>query len=91
MAMVYVTFKIMPKSPETNIPEIGAKAKELIVNYGGNFASQEEVPIAFGLKALNIIFSMNEDKGATDPLEEQIEAIDGVQSVQVTDVRRGIG
>ncbi|MFC1686899.1 elongation factor 1-beta family protein [Nanoarchaeota archaeon] len=49
------------------------------------------VPIAFGLKAINIIFAMDEAKGSPDVLEEKITAIDGVQSFEVIDVRRAIG
>ena len=48
-------------------------------------------PIAFGLKAVKIMFVMDEDKGSTDDLEADIETIDGVNSVEVTDVRRAIG
>ena len=45
----------------------------------------------FGLKSLNLIFVMDEKKGSTDKLEDDISDIEGVQSVEVTDVRRAIG
>ena len=51
----------------------------------------EEEPVAFGLKALNIVFVMDEAKGSTDALEEEIKGLEGVNSVEVTDVRRAIG
>ena len=51
----------------------------------------EEQPIAFGLKALNIIFVMDEAKGSTEPLEDSVSDIEGVQSVEITDVRRAVG
>jgi len=34
---------------------------------------------------------MDEQKGSTDPLEKEIQAIEGVNSVEVIDVRRAIG
>ena len=34
---------------------------------------------------------MDEAKGTTDPLEADINNIEGVHSVEVTDVRRAIG
>ena len=51
----------------------------------------EEENIAFGLIALKITFVMNESKGNIDPLEDQLRNIDGVNSVEVIDVRRTIG
>jgi len=91
MAIVYITLKIMPESPDTDLDALKTKAEELVSNFEGNIAKVEEEPVAFGLKALNITFSINEDKGSTDDLEEQITNLDGVRSVQVTDVRRAIG
>ena len=38
----------------------------------------EQEPIAFGLKALKIIFVMDEAKGSTDELESKIKEIEGV-------------
>ena len=51
----------------------------------------EQEPIAFGLKALKLIFVMEESIGSTESLEEDIKKIHGIQSVEVTDVRRAIG
>lgn len=91
MAKVIVTLKIMPESPETDLAALQEKAEKEITGFDGTVGKVEIEPIAFGLKALKILFIMEESKGATDPLEEQISAIDGVRSVEVTDVRRAIG
>jgi len=37
------------------------------------------------------MFVMDEAKGSTDDLEKKISEIDGVNSVEVVDVRRTIG
>jgi len=91
MADVVITLRIMPESPETNLKAIEKKAKTFVSEYGGEVGKVEEKPVAFGLKALEIIFVSNEDLGSTDKLEQNIASIESVSSVEVTDVRRAIG
>ncbi len=92
MARVVISLRIMPESPETDLAEVEAEAKKKIVDFAGETEFKVEIaPIAFGLKSLTIMFIMDEKKGATDPLEAAIAQLDGVNSVEVTDVRRTIG
>jgi len=92
MARVIVTLNIMPESPETELEEIEKKALEKITEFAGETETKTEIePIAFGLKALKILFVMDEDKGSTEFLETQIKDISGVNSVEAVDVRRAIG
>jgi len=91
MADLVITLRIMPESPETNLKAIEEKAKTFVSEYGGEVGKVEEKPVAFGLKALEIIFVSNEDLGSTDKLEQNIASIESVSSVEVTDVRRAIG
>ena len=91
MATIIVTLMIMPDSPEANLKAIQEAAKKAIVEFGGQMAREEFVPIAFGLTAVQLMFTMNEDKGSTESLEDQIKEINEVQSVEVTDVRRTLG
>lgn len=92
MANVIITFKIMPESPDVNLSEIEEEAKKKITEFAGEGDMKtEEEPVAFGLKALKIIFVMDESKGTTDKLEEDIASVSGVNSVEVSDVRRAIG
>ena len=81
----------MPVSPEVDLAKIEEKAKEKITSFGGEVGKIEQHPVAFGLKSLNLIFVMDEKKGSTDSLEDEISSIEGIQSVEVTDVRRAIG
>ena len=92
MAQVVVTFRIMPQNIDIDLSHLETKAKKEIVNFcnAKEFKTQIQ-PIAFGLKALNIIFVMDEIKGSTEALENKISQIEGVESVEVTDVRRAIG
>ena len=91
MASVIVTLKIMPCEPGVDLVKIENKAKEIISRFGGDVGKLEIEPIAFGLKALKLIFIMDEKIGSTDKLEEDIAALDDVESVVVEDVRRAIG
>ena len=91
MAKVIVSLKIMPKSPEIDLKIIENKVKNLIINKVGEGDMKVEIiPVAFGLNSLNIIFVMDEND-KLDPIEDLIRDIEGVNSVEVIDVRRAIG
>ena len=92
MANAIITLKIMPESPDVDLGAVQEAAMNHIKEFAGEGDTKvEEQPVAFGIKALQIIFVMDEDKGSTEALENSISEVDGVQSVEVTDVRRAIG
>ena len=92
MASIIITLKIMPADPEVNLSRVEQKAIEEIKNFAGKTEIKRELePVAFGLNALKITFVMDENIGSTDELEEKISRIEGVNSVEVVDVRRAIG
>jgi elongation factor 1-beta len=92
MTNVIITMKIMPKSPETDLSKVEEEAKAKITAFAGEGDMKtEQEPIAFGLKALKILFVMDESKGSTEELEKDVSSIEGVNSVDVVDVRRAIG
>ena len=92
MASVIITMKVMPISPDVNMKELEARVKEKIVEFAGEGEIRTELqPVAFGLKALQVIFVMDESKGATDPLEEAIRSIEEVNSAEVVGVTRALG
>lgn len=91
MATVIVTMKIMPSSPEEDLDSIKSASSKMIADFGGTVGKAELEPIAFGLKAIVFMFAMAEDIGDTEELEKKIAGISGVNSVQVTDVRRAVG
>ncbi len=90
-ATVIVSLKIMPNGPDVDLSEIESQAKEKITAFGGTVGKVDEEPVAFGLKAKVFMFSLPEEKGSTEDLETGLAAIDGVSSVQITDVRRAVG
>jgi len=82
MGTIGVKIKIMPTSPEVNLDEIKEKIRALIKD-----CKFEEVPIAFGLKAIIILFAWPEDK-ELGKLEEEIKQIENISSIQVMDIRK---
>jgi elongation factor 1-beta len=92
MAKAIVTVKIMPESPEMDLNKIEELAKEKIEAFAGKGETKTEIePIAFGLRALKIIFVMDEKIGSPDPVAEEISRMEGVNSAEISDVRRAIG
>jgi len=93
MAEAIITLKIMPESPDVNLDNLELKAKEKIIHFVREDATMKVSvePVAFGLKAINIIFVMDEALGSPDPLAEEIEKFEDVASAEITDVRRALG
>ncbi len=91
MARVVVTVTINPDSPEVDLKKIEDEAKEKIEKHGADYGRTEFEPLAFGLKAIKMIFIMDEKKGTPDELVDEISKLKGVASARITDVRRTIG
>ncbi|MBU2638529.1 MAG: hypothetical protein KJ955_06145 [Nanoarchaeota archaeon] len=90
MAIAIITIKLMMDSPDTNLPEVEEKAKEIIKGIGGEFYKTETEEIAFGLKALKLTFTCDEKLGS-DAFEEKLKDIEGVSNAQCVDFRRALG
>ena len=75
MADCIVTLKIMPDGVEADLNIVKEKATEKITAFGGEVGKAEEEPVAFGLKALKLIFVMDESKGSTEPLKNKLKKL----------------
>ena len=91
MAKVIVTLKVNLESPETNIEKVKAKVTEMITSFDGDVGKVEVEEVAFGLKAIKFFFILDESRGSTESLENDIEDLEEVSSVEITDVRRAVG
>jgi elongation factor 1-beta len=92
MANAIVTVKIMPEEPSVDLKEVEIQALKMIEQHAGKGDTKVEIePIAFGLSAIKITFIVDEKLGGTEPLEKELETIQGVNSVETIDVRRAIG
>lgn len=90
MTIVAVKIKIMPDSLETNIKAIEERVQEILTDNGVKNPRFDVEPIAFGLKALVMMFGWPEEK-PLEMLEEELKNIEGVGSVEILDIRRAIG
>ena len=80
----------MPESPSVDLEQIKSAAKSALEAEGAKNLSFEEVPIAFGLKAILVKMDMPEEKG-TDLVETILAKIPQVSSVTIEDYRRAFG
>ena len=90
MARAIVTIRLMPESTDSNLKKIEQDAKELIEKNGGEFGRCTDVPIAFGLRALDISIIIDENLGS-EVFENALSGIESVASSKVTDFRRAMG
>jgi len=90
MALMAVKIKIMPEFPESDLKKIEEDAKQVLEKTGAKIHSIEIEPIAFGLKAVIIIFGWPEEKGL-DLLEDELSAVEQVSSTEVLEMRRALG
>ena len=90
MTLIAVRMKIMPKSPESEMAEIQKQVGEILHGFDVRKPDFVIEPIAFGLKALIMMFGWPEDR-ELEELEHKLLKIHHVGSVEVLDIRRAIG
>lgn len=83
MGTVIIAFRILSKSPES-FNEVKASVQAL------DPERVEEESIAFGLKAINVIFMIPDAGGEQDILENKLRDIPNVSTVEVTKVTRSM-
>lgn len=88
--MVLIKVKIMPTSPDTDLDAIEKKAEEVVVAGKGGNVKMEREPVAFGLNAIIVFFSRDENLD-TDGLLDELRGIENVNSAEVIDFRRAFG
>ena len=79
----------MPESIDVNLEELSTQCKKIISKIG-EIGKVEYKPIAFGLKAIELMAIMDESKGSTEEIENEIRNLHNVTSAEVTDVRRTV-
>jgi len=90
MGTTLLKIKLMPSSPDVDLEEIKAKAKEVLEKGQGKNCNFEEELIAFGLKAIIVSFDIDEFHDL-ELIERGLEKIENVNSARVIDMRRAFG
>ena len=91
MGILLLTIKIMPKSVKTDLHEIEQQAQKIANTFKFTISKIKQEPVAFGLIALFIYVSVDENTTNLDAFEDELRNLDNVASVEITDMRRGIG
>ncbi len=85
MSTVGIIFKIMPTSPDVDRDALRTTIEETLDDRI-NLQQITENPIAFGLVALMVHLTMEEEAGDPDELAETLEALANVESVSVEQI-----
>jgi elongation factor 1-beta len=89
MGDVAATIKIMPVGVDVDLEALKDRLVAVLPE-GAAYGTHEEQPIAFGLKAIVMVVIVGDLEGGTDSVEEAFAAVEGVESVQVTEVGRPV-
>ena len=82
MGDVVIKYRVMPEGTEVDLKGLGEQITEMVVE-PAKLHGMEEIPIAFGLKSLEIVVVINDKEGGfADKVEENIRNIAGVQSIE---------
>ena len=90
MGIALVKIKIMPESPDSDLNTIKEKAKQIALENQAQNPSTEIEPIAFGLNAIILNFSLDESL-SIDDIQNKLKEIPEVVSAEVIDFRRAFG
>ena len=78
MGQIACVFKLMPEDENTDLEQIKDQVREKV-----EVEDIGEEPVAFGLKAVKVSAITTDEKGGTDYVEEQLQEIDNVQSIEL--------
>ena len=89
MSQVYVTIKLMPKSLDINLEDIKKEVENVIIKNQGRLIEAKEESVAFGLKALVVQFSINENQDL-ESIEKELQTKESVNSVSIIEMSRAL-
>ncbi len=78
MGKISCVYKVMPEDAETDLEEIKEDIKDKI-----DVEDIGEEEVAFGLKAVKVSTITTDEEGGTDAVEEELEKVDNVQSIEL--------
>jgi len=92
MGTMIIHMRIMPESIEADIEKLSQAVKEKITSEAPvDDVKLSITDVAFGLKAVNAYFVIDESFSGFDALEEKLQGIEGVSSTEIVDMRRALG
>lgn len=89
MAQVRIVYKIFPSEAGDKLLEnIIHRLREKGGEVGFEVVDHRKEPIAFGLKALLVLIVLDEREGILEKVEEAINGMEGISSVEVVRMTR---
>ena len=85
MGKVSITMRILPENVEDDVENIAKMVKQKIPE-NIKFRGYQIVDIAFGLRAILINVLTDDKEGGVEQLNQEIERLDGVGSIEVVDL-----
>ncbi len=85
MAKVLMKLRVMPKDLDVDLNAVLEKIKNIQIE-GVEIRDSAIQPVAFGLKALVLVAVMPDAEGVGDKFVEEIQKVDGVESVEIEDM-----
>jgi elongation factor 1-beta len=83
MGKVAVSFRIMPEGVEVDLGKLEAAVRKSL---GARLKKLEVKPVAFGLKALEVIAVVDDASGEMEKMEAALGALPGVGGLETTEV-----
>jgi len=90
MAILDVEVRLMPESVEEDLEEIKRGVMKALEKDGATGISMREEDVAFGLRAIIVKFSWEEEKDS-DLFEKSLAGVPGVSSASTLSANRAFG
>ena len=78
MGKISCVYKVMPEDAETDLEVIKEQVRDVL-----DVQDMGEEEVAFGLKAVKVSCITTDEEGGTDAVEEKLEKLDNVQSIEL--------
>ncbi len=87
MGEVFLKYRIMPEGADTDLDALQQAIKDALPEFA-SMQNCEAVPFAFGMKALQTGFVVEDEEGNNDKVEEILAAVEGIQGVELLEMGR---
>lgn len=85
MGEVGIIYRILPKDLEIDVNDLSRRIEDSIKDICKIKGTQIK-PIAFGLQAILMFVSTNDEANASEKIEERIKNVDGVGEIDVEEM-----
>jgi len=90
-AKLVVSYKIMASDPDVDMEALVQKVIPVLEKYEIEYGKHSVEEVAFGLKALMLHVLSTDDIGTPEDLENELEDLEEIENVQVTQMQRALG